>query len=131
MKAYTDLEQSKKLTEFLPLESADMAYWKKSYRPNDYAIMARHTKELQEGFASKGIEYIPCWSLAALLDSIPATCDDGRHCLALINSNPNGDVEWLCCYEDYIGHLMMGCYGTNQVDACYELVLKLHKQKLL
>jgi len=26
MKSYTDIEQSKKLAEFLPIESADMAY---------------------------------------------------------------------------------------------------------
>lgn len=27
MKSYTDIEQSKKLAEFLPIGSADMYYW--------------------------------------------------------------------------------------------------------
>lgn len=72
IKAYTDLEQSKKLAKILPPESADMAYWKRSYQPNNYAIMAHHTKELQEGFEAKGIEYILCWSLAALMNLLPS-----------------------------------------------------------
>ena len=42
MKAYTDIEKSKKLAEILPVESADMYY-------HPY----------------------PCWSLAALLDVLP------------------------------------------------------------
>ena len=76
IKSYTTVEQSRKLAEFLPHESADMAYWKKSYRPNDYAIMAHHSKELQDGFEAKGMEYIPCWSLAALLGILPDSIYD-------------------------------------------------------
>lgn len=71
-KICTSEEQSKKLIELgIDISTADMAYWKRSYRPNDYAIMARHTKELQEGFDAKGIEYVPSWSLSALLELIP------------------------------------------------------------
>lgn len=115
MKAYTDIEQSKMLAEILPIESADMAYWKKSYRPNDYAIMARHTKELQEGFEAKGMEYIPCWGLAALLNVLPSatldTSDDHHyrlHCMERFS-------EW---YD-------------NAIDACVVMIEKLHEQKLI
>ena len=35
MKAYTDIEQSKKLSKILPIESADMCYRIVAYNPND------------------------------------------------------------------------------------------------
>ena len=59
IKSYTDLEQSKKLSEFLPLESADMRY---SIVDNEaFICLERHNE----------YEQIPCWSLAALLKLIP------------------------------------------------------------
>lgn len=68
MKNYTDLEQSKKLAEFLSLESADM-WW------------AWYSSPLSEGYYGdfpmfcKPIcnpdESVPCWSLAALLRLMP------------------------------------------------------------
>ncbi len=58
MKAYTNLEQSKKLAEILPIESADMNYWcGTQIRIGGYKTM---DKDLD----------IPCWRLAALLDVI-------------------------------------------------------------
>jgi len=128
IKRYTDIEQSRKLAEILPLESADMAYWKKSYRPNDYAIMAHHTKELQDGFEAKGMEYIPCWSLAALLDIIPKR-------IKKYNVLRTDISEDFAIWYDEVG------YGVNNelpvvtkeyaVDACYEMILKLHGLNLL
>ena len=133
MKSYTDIEQSKKLAEILPIESADqtweiiaiaganldvpeeMEYWHNCNTP--------HILSSKVG--------IPCWSLAALLNTLPVSIDEGQHCLALINSNPNGDIEWLCCYEDDNGNLLMECYADNQVDACVEMILDLHEQKLI
>lgn len=35
MKAYTDIEQSKKLSKILPIESADMCYRIVAYNPNN------------------------------------------------------------------------------------------------
>lgn len=119
MKSFTDLEQSEKLAKILPIESADMYYW----CGEDLRI---------GGHRAMDIDYdIPCWSLAALLNALPITCDDGRHCFALINSNPAGTIEWLCCYEDCNGNMMHESYASNQVDACYEMILKLHELNLL
>lgn len=59
MKAYTDIEQSKKLAEILPIESADMFY--RDSDSNDVKLMWEH-------IAPKVTT--PCWSLAALLDVI-------------------------------------------------------------
>ena len=119
VKSYTDLEQSKKLAEILPLKSADMYYW----CGEDLRI---------GGYRAMNIDYdIPCWSLAALLNILPVSCDDGQHCLALINHNPNEKTEWLCAYEDDKGNLMMECYADSQIDACVAMIEKLHERKML
>ena len=120
MKAYTDIEQSKKLAEILPIESADAYY---TFIDQGYFL------EVKQGLEPSKDD-IPCWSLAALLNTLPVSVDEGQHCLALINSNPN-DIEWLCCYEDYKGDLMIECYSDNQVDACVEMIYKLKEKDLL
>ena len=69
IKSYTDLEQSKKLAEFLPLESADYHYiaqGEKSYF-YPYSLSSNATKHYDEN-----IKYIPCWSLAALMGILPS-----------------------------------------------------------
>jgi hypothetical protein len=63
MKSYTDLEQSKKLAEILPLESADNYY---SWHDERYYVV---NKDCPYPYSLK--EKIPCWSLAALLQVLP------------------------------------------------------------
>ena len=62
MKSYTDLEQSKRLAEILPIESADMGWY---YSRNPQA--ARN--QMWVGTKAENAD-IPCWSLAALLSVI-------------------------------------------------------------
>ena len=74
IKSFTSLEQSKKLAEILPLESADMFYNKEpedeSY-PKDI-VDTKYPIVLREGHIRFLEEYgIPCWSLAALLSILP------------------------------------------------------------
>ena len=126
MKSYTDLEQSKKLAEILPIESADMIWVLAN--PDLPMIKAIAYKDSEK---SKYYEILPAWSLAALLNVLPVSCDDEQHCLALINHNPNDKTEWLCAYEDDKGNLMMECYADNQIDACVAMIEKLHEQNLL
>jgi len=61
IKSYTDEQQSKKLAEILPLESADMYYeWpnkKVHFKDDKYSGMGRS-----------------CWSLAALLGVASTYC---------------------------------------------------------
>ena len=63
IKSHTDIEQSKKLAEILPLESADMCI----NSTNPYMIFT----EIRpiEGFDE---EHDPCWSLAALMNMLPS-----------------------------------------------------------
>ena len=119
-KAFTSLEQSRKLAEILPLETADMRY---------APFGDTHPWFCDCHLLEKGA--IPCWSLAALITILPVSCDDGQHCFALINCNPNDATEWLCCYEDCKGDLLNECYADNSIDACVDLILKLHELKLL
>lgn len=85
MKSYTDIEQSKKLAEILPLESADMMYKKilpKSDRISHVPEIGNPLESLE--WYNKGYTYagkkalsieeycIPCWSLAALLNVLPS-----------------------------------------------------------
>ena len=128
IKSYTDINQSKKLAEILPLESADMHYWKRTWKENDYAISVGHSKELQEGFESKCIEYIPCWSLAALLDVLPENIKfkDNKYYLRFMKDY----VEYANDVFSITGRCLHTT-GNNLVDACYEMIIKLNEQKLL
>ena len=134
MKSYTDIEQSKKLAEILPIESADMWWLYITAQGKHIAMMHEepdpHYLARMESYGIKNAA-IPCWSLTALLNVLPVSCDDGQHCLSLINHNPNEKTEWLCAYEDDKGNLMMECYADNQIDACVAMIEKLHKQNLL
>jgi len=117
MKSYTDIEQSKKLAEILPLESADMYWW---YSGKRYYIEA-----IDDGdFNEKGD--IRAWSLSALLK-----------CLSEIKPHVYTPVlfpsegKWILQFAEY-GHGNV-CEVTcdNPVDACYEMILKLHELNLL
>lgn len=108
MKSYTDIEQSKKLAEILPIESADMFY-----RGNgiDVKLMWEHN--------AQNVKY-PCWSLAALFSVL-------EHPRCFQGDKP---TYWFCgCFgKDKLYHEVE---ADNLVDACYEMILKLHEQKLL
>ena len=102
IKNYTDLQQSKKLAEILPLESADMYYeW-----PNKKV----HFKD--DKYNGMGLS---CWSLAALLDTLPSSTLDSS----------NDHYYRLHCMERFTE------WYDNAVDACYEIITKLHELNLL
>lgn len=124
MKSYTNIEQSKKLVEILPLESADMWYWEWPTAPkyNNYEHPMFHKGD--------NIVNVPCWSLAALLEIIPK-CIEGSNRLRIDIDN----MDFSIWYDDLNG------YGVNDklpditlkepVDACYEMILKLHEENLI
>jgi hypothetical protein len=118
IKSYTDIEQSRKLAEILPLESADMGWY---YSRNPQA--ARN--QMWVGTKAENAD-IPCWSLAALLNVLPDEVGD-NHYLTL---NKEGK-EYCCCYEDNNGNSFRHTFADNPVDACYEMILKLHELKIL
>ena len=122
MKSYTDLEQSKKLAEILPLESADMRF---CFSHNLGGRVIGHYPMIGR---EPSMGTIPCWSLAALLSLIKDKCGyfefvylkrtyDGR-------ANPLDDVYRLSTD-------VYDVYNKEAVDACCEMLVKLYKLNLL
>jgi len=121
IRAYTTIEQSRKLAEFLPIESADLCYIANSELIN---IHEPFFKKLDK-------EDLPCWSLAALLNVLPKKYYPIKdHETNLILSKPKD--KWCVLYWDATG--MQDGEQTledNLVDACVAMILKLHEQNLL
>ena len=105
IKSYTDIEQSKKLAEILPLESADMHYSKHSFE--NYYIPIPII-----GKCSEIHNQIPCWSVAALLEIIR---NNDRHELQMYEGG----------YYFESGEFITESY-FNPVDAAYEMIIKLY-----
>lgn len=115
MKIYTDIEQSKKLAEILPIESADMCF-NISVRKNMPPLMIPYSKFDEFFSISPTPDFlIPCWSLSALLDALPSSTLDSS----------NDHYYRLHCMERFTE------WHDNQVDACYEMILKLKENNLL
>ena len=110
MKSYTDLGQSKKLAKILPSESADMCWTPFDEKwdaylgsPNPDAIK----KEIQ------------CWSLAALLDVLPKI-----HGLKPILDLEEISIQYSGVNDGYV-------VADNPVDACVDMIERLHELNLL
>lgn len=73
MKSYTDIEQSKKLAEILPIESADMMWEDWSLIDEGWKLSVGYYPEIEKDYGRK---CYPAWSLAALLDILPETIED-------------------------------------------------------
>lgn len=134
IKAYTNLEQSRKLAEILPLESAN-AYYLLDPTPagNIYHLVVWR---IDFGVRTREPEYdkgdIPCWSLAALLDVLESEIDgeDGETYQLKIEKD---GIWWNIWYEEqYDEANPIETESTeNLVDACVEIILKLKEQNLL
>lgn len=72
IRSYTDIEQSRKLAEILPLESADMKwyFWKSEIDAPKLPTFG-YSKDAAENYKSTEAVYLPCWSLTALLSILP------------------------------------------------------------
>lgn len=131
MKSFTDLEQSKKLAVILPLESADMRWY---YKYND-------GDKPQLSICNDSRYYIPCWSLAALINILPADWwGYNEHYFLEISkmgdaSKPN-EVRYYRHRKDIDGanysRITHISHTTeNLIDACVNMIITLHEHKLL
>jgi len=107
IKAYTELSQSKVLAKILSLESADMYY----------DLGESKTPKFIIGSPLDYRCYIPCWSLAALLNVLRKT--------NISTSDTLNKIRY-SCWNDYDI-----IYADNPIDACYEMIIKLHELNLL
>lgn len=136
IKSFTSLEQSKKLAEILPLESADMHYCLEQRDvASGYEIgITPYTKAKSFTGKCNIIDVQPAWSLTALLNVIPnnenisTNLSKGGYRIPTIKY-PN---NWFVDYEDETNGLNnCATSADNPVDACYEMILKLNELKML
>jgi hypothetical protein len=124
IKSYTDFSQAKKLAEILPLESADMHY----HYDNDFGELESipTITEEDDHFALFPKDF-SCWSLAALLSVLPDHFYDetGRKKFGI----DKGDCSYYVFYETQNSYIQTS--ADNPVDACYEMIIKLHEKKIL
>lgn len=120
MKSYTDIEQSKKLAEILPLESADYFY-----APDADVVVTESYITYLNGEKNTPAykDAVPCWSLAALLNIIPEGIIKNYYV-------PNLQKED-CKYSITYGDDELLCIANNPIDACVAMVEKLHELKML
>ena len=142
IKSFTNLSQSKKLAEILPIESADMHYNNASIKGINYVdeyraeLMDYNTaqKVLSKYLINPMFGIIPCWSLASLLSVLPnnenisTNLSKGGYRISTLEYTNS----WFVDYEDETNGLN-NCVTSadNPVDACVEMILKLHGQNLL
>lgn len=126
IKSYTDLNQSKKLAEILPLESADMWWLYVTSQGKHIAMMYEepdpHYLARMESYGIKDAA-IRCWSLTALLNVLPNGTD-------VVKEEADTENERYMCtvlIKDYL----ITTFANNPVDACVDAVIKLHNLKML
>ena len=146
IKAFTTIEQSRKLAEILPLESSDMVYLRCDFEDEGkYSILVG---SYHEGYTEREDgtivpvfdEHVPAWSLAALFAVLPNKIvshetafegEDAEGINDIYNKRiePTEDGRYTCCY---VGN---GCIyesvADNPVDACCEMIIKLSELKML
>ena len=126
MKSYTDLEQSKKLAEILPLESSDM-HSEAIEIDGDmvFVVVFGLGDKNKSNYGSR------IWSLAALLGVLKKYgLIDLRFLSSTFDSRGEHLINVWCCMFDNIT-VSFDCYADNPVDVCYEMIIKLHEQNLL
>lgn len=118
MKNFTNIEQSKKLAEILPLKTADMIYIPSAEYKNGNTF---YTAIFKSEFIYSE-DCIPCWSLSALLKVMPEE-------VHLVGSSIQS--YWYCECVDSNVKSYLSKSADNPVDACVDMIVKLKEQKLL
>ena len=137
-KICTSIEQSQKLIELgVDIKTADM-WW------NFYSVTTDNTTPQIIHLDTPWVgnfnwdnksDNIPCWSLAALLSVLPfhLIVNNQRYVFCMIKGlDKNGEtyaIKYAIFNTTFYLHLTD--FYNNPVDACYEMILKLHEQNLL
>lgn len=122
MKAYTDVEESRKLAEILPLDSADMHY-SKDFDGSWFVDLAEYTSVKIPKYVRNIEEHLlPCWSLTALLEVIR---EKVGYDLSVWDKGYSIDV-----YDLESGKVITELY-SNPVDAVVETIYKLREKDLI
>lgn len=127
IKNYTDIEQSKKLAEFLPIESADMRYgYIAPYEYSDRMFDGGYDEiPYPKDFLKRNPNFsedeydgsLPCWSLGALISLLPK-----RYCLETLDNGTYVCYNFLSQYEKF---------GKTPIDAVYSMIVFLKEEKII
>jgi hypothetical protein len=153
IKSYTDISQSKKLAEILPLESADMRYG--YIAPYDYSDRMYdggydeipYPKDFlikNPNFSANEYDAeLPCWSLAALLNLLPneIITDNRFECHYQIHIRKYDGGDNTTFYQIAYGN-NRGSSGSwhdmintgekeNLIDCCVQMIINLREKDLL
>lgn len=129
MRSYTDIEQSKKLAEILPLENADMSYVLDIDKWKYHVDLGKFSYWIVPKYAeTKMPRILPCWSLAALLDILrnwaPSIDEDANVSLFSYRT-----VEWwdltIC------NSVIEPVTKSDPIDACVEMIYTLKNKDLI
>ena len=128
MKAYTDIAQSKRLAQILPLESADMEYLtiKKTGLLVGTVPFVKDDSEVEDSAYSYTYNRIACWSLAALFKYL-SEIKTQVYTPVLFPS----ESKWILQFVEYGNGNVCEVSCDNPVDACVEVIIKLHELNLL
>lgn len=134
IKSYTDIKQSETLVNILSLESADAKYgyiapyeysdrmYDEGYDEIPYPI-AFIKKDYSNFFVEEYDDELPCWSLAALLNVLPNGSD-------VVKEETDTESEKYMCTVG-VNDDIITTFANNPVDACVEMIEKLHNLKML
>ena len=126
MKAYTDITQSKKLAEILPIESADMTHrwFGKALNVDCY--------EVSYGRDTINGKDIPCWSLTALLDVLESEIDGENGETYRLNIEKDGTWWDIWYSEEYNEENPIETTSSEElIDVCVDMIIKLKEMNLL
>lgn len=122
IKSYTDLEQSKKLAEFLPLESADFG-WNVFVDDTSRILPVNDWDLTKDG--SGGVKFFHAWSLAALMKIIEI--DKSEICFDCYSEKYRVNVH----YQTLGSFCQDNELYESKIDALFAMVMKLHKRNIL
>ena len=122
--AYTSLEQSKKLGEFLPEESSDACYWKNG----DRIILCPYDNFYKKGQELE-MDVTPCWSLGALIKVMPKIYKEDECYIPLVGKYYEGSDKYICGY--FGDGLLQWNIADNPIDAVFEMIIWLKENNKL
>ena len=134
IKSFSDLQQSKKLAEILPIESADMYYEEVCNLPR--AIIGSyilHNQNMEDKDYKKLSNPVlsPAWSLAALFNYLREI-----DFFPNIEANEHSITMNVSYYDEKEARPLAPIHNIKVeadtfVDACYEMIIKLNELNLL
>lgn len=130
-RAFTSLEQSKKLAEILPIESADMGW--NVFVDGTTRILPIDDWDLVKN-GSNNVKFYHAWSLTALLGVLPSRLFDSTPKRKELYLLPDLDKSY-CFYRQFAvktkGKIYLLTEGECLVDACVAMIEKLNELNLL